>query len=124
MALSKTVSTIVTNQTVAASGETTLANCTELDLDAAVQVEIEVLVTYNATATAGVTARVWMAAVSGDYGTDPGDEFAIPLTASSTVRYSFQTRASARYMKVTVANEDDAYSATGVTVKSTVQNIS
>ena len=124
MALSKTVTTIVTNQTVAAEEETSLANCTELDLDAAVQVEVEVLVTYNATATAGATARVWMAAATGDYGTSPGDECGIPFTAGSTVRYSFQTRASARYMKVTVANEDGSYSATGVTVKATVQTVS
>jgi len=124
MALTKTVTTIVTNQDITAKGETTLANCTEIDLETAIQVEIEVLVTHNGTATAGVVARVFFGAVTGDLGTAPGDECGIPFTAGAAVRYSFQTRASPRFMKVTVKNLDENHAATGVTVKATVQTVS
>lgn len=121
MALKKTVTTILSGATAPAAGETALGACTELDLDTALQVEIEVQVTYGATATAGVVARVWAAASTGEYTTAPIDEYALPFGAGATMRISFQTRASPRFMKVTVQNEDPAVAATGVSVTATVQ---
>lgn len=125
MALKKDVETILSGATAPAAGETTLGACTELDLDTALQVEIEVQVTYGATATAGVVARVWAAASTGEYTTAPIDEYALPFGAGAgagaTMRISFQTRASPRFMKVTVQNEDPAVAATGVSVTATVQ---
>lgn len=121
MALKKDVETILSGATAPAAGETALGDCTELDLDAALQVEIEVEVTYGATATAGVVARVWAAASTGEYTTAPIDEYALPFGAGATMRISFQTRASPRFMKVTVQNEDPAVAATGVSVTATVQ---
>ena len=121
MALKKTVTTILSDVTIAADGETTLGACTELDLDAAVQVEIEVAITYGATATAGAIVRVWAAAATGDYTTTPTDEYALDFAAGATVRESFQTRASPRYMKVSVLNEDPAFAVSAVTAKATVQ---
>ena len=124
MGLAKTVTAILSGATVAADAESTLGSCTELDLDAAVQVEIEVAATYGATATAGAIVRVWGAAVTAEYTTDPIDEFALPFTAGATVRESFQTRASPRFMKVTALNEDPAVAVTAVTVTATVQAVS
>ncbi len=124
MGLAKTVTAVLSNVTIAADTETLLSACTELDLDAAVQVEIEVAATYGATATAGATVRIWGAAATGAYTTDPIDEFALPFTAGATIRESFQTRASPRFMKITVLNEDPAVAATAVTVKATVQAVS
>lgn len=121
MGLAKTVTTILSGATVPADGETTLGACTELDLDAAVQVEVEVVATYGATATAGAIVRVWAAAATGDYTTDPIDEYALSFTAGATIRESFQTRASPRYLKVTVLNEDPAVAVSAVTAKATVQ---
>ncbi len=123
MALKKTVTTILSDKPIAADGETLLVDCTELDLDAAVQVEIEVAITYGATATAGATVRVWGAAATGTYTTDPIDEFPLPFTAATSEKISFQTRASPRYMKVSVLNEDDAVAASAVTVTATVQAV-
>ncbi len=121
MALKKDVTAILSGATAPAAGETALGACTELDLDTAVQVEIEVQVAYGATATAGVVARVWAAAATGEYTTAPIDEYALPFDAGATVRASFQVRASPRFMKVTVQNEDPAVAATGVSVSATVQ---
>jgi len=124
MGLSKTVTTVLSDKPLAASGETLLADCAELDLDAAVQVEVEVAITYGASATKGAVARVWGAATTGAYSTDPIDGFALPFAAGTTKKASFQTRASPRYLKVSVQNLDDAVAASGVTVKTTVQAVS
>ncbi len=123
MALKKTVTTILSNKPIAAAAETLLADCTELDLDAAVQVEIEVAITYGATATKGAVVRVWGAAATGVYTTDPIDEFALPFAAGTLRKASFQTRASPRYLKVTILNEDPAVAASGVTVTATIQAV-
>lgn len=123
MALKKTVTAILTDKPIAAAGETLLTDCLELDLDAAVQVEIEVAITYGATATAGAVVRVWGAAATGVYTTDPIDEFPLPFTPGAPEKISFQTRASPRFMKVTVLNEDDAVAASTVTVTATVQAV-
>jgi len=123
MALKKTVTAILTDKPIAAAGETLLTDCLELDLDAAVQVEIEVAITYGATETAGAVVRVWGAAVTGVYTTDPIDEFPLPFTPGASEKISFQTRASPRFMKVTVQNEDDAVAASTVTVTATVQAV-
>jgi len=123
MPLAKTVTAVLSDVTIAADAETLLSACTELDLDAAVQVEIEVAITYGATATAGAIVRVWGAAVTAEYTTAPTDEYALSFTAGATVRESFQTRASPRFMKVTALNEDPAVELI-VTVKATVQVVS
>ncbi|MFA7121386.1 MAG: hypothetical protein WC277_07880 [Bacilli bacterium] len=123
MALVKTVTAILSDKPIAADTETLLADCTEIDLDAAVQVEVEVAITYGATATAGATVRVWGAATTGVYTTDPIDEFPLAFTAGATKKISFQTRASPRFMKVSVLNEDPAVAASAVTVTATIQTV-
>lgn len=124
MVLSKTVTTIVSGQSADVSGETTLGNCSELSLNEAVQVEIEAVVTYNASATSGAVVRIWAAAVMGTYGDEPIDEFALPFTAGTTVRHSFQTLASPRYIKATVRNLDESHPVTAISVMATVQSVS
>jgi hypothetical protein len=123
MGLSKTVTTILTGKTAAASDETAIADCTELDLSAAVQIELEANVVYNASGTDAAIVRVWGASSTGDYGDEPIDTFIMPFTAGSTIQHSFQTRASPKYMKVTVSNPDSSYSITGISIISTVQNV-
>lgn len=123
MTVSKTVTTILGNKTAAPSSATLLADCTELDLSDAISVEIEAEMTFNAGATAGATVQVWAGAATSVYASDPIDEFPVAADAGSTVRVSFQVRASPKYLKVSVENLDESSVLTAITVKSTVQAV-
>lgn len=125
MALSKSVTAIISGITVGSGASSSLAGCTEIDTDTTVMLAIEAAVTYNANASSGEYAVVKVYA-SGDginYGDSPVDEFIMPFSAGSAQRWSRSVIPAERYMKVIVDNTRGTYDLTGVSVWSHAQTV-
>ncbi len=118
MTVGKTVATILSNKTAAASGSTTLGDCTVIDTNACVGLAIECKVTYNGSATKGVRVKLFGSYDDVNYDSDPYDYFDMPFTAGSTISCSFNTIPGPRYIKAQVTNLDTGQSATGIYVYS------
>ena len=117
---SKTVTDLLTSQTVNASAESTLGNSAQLDLDGVESLAITVDATYNSSATQGVTVKVFTSYDGTNYDDDIFDSFDPSFSAGSSVQKTVAVDPSARYLKVTVQNKDTGQSAT-VTVKAVTQ---
>jgi len=118
MALGKTVGTILSNKTAAASGSTTLTDCTTIDTSACLLLGIECVVTYHASATQGVTVKIFASGDDSNYGTTEIDSFAMPFAANTTKRWSRPIIPAEKYMKVQVTNNDTGQSATAIYIYS------
>ena len=117
---SKTVTDLLTSQTVNASAESTLGNSAQLDLDGVESLAITADVTYNSSATQGVTVKVFTSYDGTNYDDDTFDSFDPSFSAGSSVQKTVAVDPSARYLKVTVQNKDTGQSVT-VTVKAVTQ---
>jgi hypothetical protein len=116
MALAKSVTEILSNKTAAASGSTTLSDCTTIDTTSVISLAIEARATYHASATLGVRVRVFASGDDSNYGDSPIAQFDLPFAANTTKRWSRDIIPAEKYMKVQVTNLDTAQSATAIYV--------
>ena len=121
MALTKSVSTQVSNQTVAAATEYALSSITAVDCSAVLIADIEGLCTYNASGTTAAIIRVYASQDNSNWGSSPVDQFTMPFAANTTKQWSKTIVPSAKYLKVTVYNADASYSITAAYVYLTTQ---
>ena len=121
MALTKSVSTQVSNQTVAAATEYALSSITAVDCSAVLIADIEGLCTYNASGTTAAIIRVYASQDNSNWGSSPVDQFTMPFAANTTKRWSKTIVPSAKYLKVTVYYADATYSITAAYVYLTTQ---
>jgi len=121
MVLTKSVSTQVSNQTVAAATEYALSSITAVDCSAVLIADIEGLCTYNASGTTAAIIRVYASQDNSNWGSSPVDQFTMPFAANTTKRWSKTIVPSAKYLKVTVYNADASYSITAAYVYLTTQ---
>lgn len=111
MSLSKTVTKVVNNQTVAESASLDLSNSTAIgptDTSTLINLAIECTVTYNASATAGCTVKLYASYDGTNYDSDPYDQFDMPFTANTTKSQTFAVNPAPKYLKVGVTNLDTA----------------
>jgi len=111
-----TVTQILDNKTAAASGSTAIADCTEVDLSEVINLGIGVLLTFNASATAGATVEVYGAYDGTNYTSEPLDEYDVELSAGNTVKVAFLSLVTTEKIKVVVKNNDTSQSITGISV--------
>jgi len=116
MVLAKAVTKILSNKTAAASGSTTLSDCTTIDTTSVISLAIEAKATYNASATLGVRVKVFASGDDTNYGDLPIAQFDLPFAANTTKRWSRDIIPAEKYMKVQVTNLDTAQSATAIYV--------
>lgn len=121
MGLTKTVTTILNNKTAAASGSTTLSDCTAVDLSAAFQCAIEALMTFNGSATQGATVKVFASADGANYDTVEYASQSVAVSAGNTVRLEFPINPSVKYFRVQVTNLDTGQSITTIYINAIVQ---
>ncbi len=125
MALTKTVSTIASNVTVAAN--TLGAASTGVDLSGAVDFGIGYKMTFNASATLGATIELYAdpegADVDFTVGTydDPTDAADVAVDAGHQAMGFIPLSRSAKYVKAKVRNLDTGQSITGIYLYATVQ---
>ena len=123
MALGITVVTILDNKTVAKSASSVVSECTAIDGSAVVALGIEVLMTFNASATLGATVKVLTSADGTNYTTATVQEYDIPYS-NATVRHAFSVLCGHKYYKVQVTNLDTGQSITAIYVYSEPQVLS
>ena len=121
MALAKTITTCVTNQTVATTTEYALASCTAVDCTAAIIADVEGLCTYHASGTLAAVIRIYASQDGTNYGSSPVDQFTMPFLAGNARRWSKTIIPSAKYLKATIYNADAAQSITVAYVYLTIQ---
>jgi hypothetical protein len=118
MALGKTVATILSNKTAGEGAGTVLSECTTIDTAAVLMLGIECKVTYHASATLGVTVKVFASYDDTNYDTYPCDQWDMPFVADTTVSKTVSTLPAGRHLKVQVYNNDTAQDATAIYVYS------
>jgi len=120
MGLGITVATILDNKSAAKSASTDLADCTAIDGSAMIALGIEVLLTFNASATLGATVKIFTSADGTNYTSADTQEYDIPYS-NATVRHSFTVAAGHKNYKVQVTNLDTGQSITAIYVYSEPQ---
>jgi hypothetical protein len=123
MALGITVATILSNKTAAKSASTALADCTAVDGSAIVALGIEVLLTFNASATLGATVGVYTSSDGSNYTTSAVQTYSIPYS-NATVRVAFCVLPGHKNYKVMVTNLDTGQSITAIYVNAEPQVLS
>lgn len=116
MALSKTSTKILDNKTANASSSTSLGDCTAVDLSTAVQMAIDVELTFNASATAGATVKVYASDDNSVWDTTPYDQFDIAVSAGNAVKAHFAILPAPKYLKALITNLDATYSITAINI--------
>ena len=120
MALGITVATILDNKSAAKSASTDIADCTAIDGSSMIALGIEVLLTFNASATLGATVKIFSSSDGTNYTTADCQEYDIPYS-NGTVRHSFSVLPGHKNYKVQVTNLDTAQSITAIYVYSEPQ---
>jgi len=116
MALTKTSTKILDNKTATAGNSTNITDCTAVDLTSAVQMAIDVELTFDASATAGATVEVYASDDNTNYDTTPYDQFEVTVSPGDAVREHFVTFPAPKYIKVVVKNLDPTYNLTAISV--------
>ncbi len=125
MALSKTVTTVLSNVTAAAGSNSSASS--GIDLSTAVDFGIGFKMTFNASATAGATIELYAdpTGSNSDFtiGTydDPADAGDVAVDAGHQVQGFIPLNRAAKYTKARVKNLDGSYSITGIYLYSIVQ---
>jgi hypothetical protein len=123
MALGITVATILSNKTAAKSASTDIGDCTAIDGSALVALGIEVLLTFNASATLGATVSVYTSSDGTNYSTVSLMDFSIAYQ-NATVRAAFNVFPGHKNYKIVVQNLDTGQSITAIYVYSEPQVLS
>lgn len=124
MAITKSATKIIDNQTAAASGS---VDSSGIDLSNAIDLAIGFEVTFNASATDGARIELYGdfsgASASFIIGANqkPTDEYDVAVSAGNTVSGVIPMIRSPKYAKIRVVNEDGSYSITGISVWSQIQ---
>lgn len=121
MGIGKTYTKILDNKTAAASGSTTLGDCTVEDLSTALQCAIEVDMTFNASATAGATVKVFASGDGTNFDTVEYATQSVDVSAGNAIQVTFPINPAAKYIRVQVTNLDETYNITAISVWSIVQ---
>ncbi len=124
MAITKSATKIIDNQTAAASGS---VDSSGIDMSNAIDLAIGFELTFNASATDGARIELYGdssgASASFTIGAnqEPTDEYDVAVSAGNTVSGVIPMIRSPKYAKVRVVNEDGSYSITGISVWSQIQ---
>jgi len=121
MGLGKTYSKILDNKTAAASGSTTLGDCTAEDLSAALQCAIEVDMTFHEAATQGATIKVFASGDGTNFDTVEYATQSVAVSAGNAIQVTFPINPAVKYFRVQVTNLDSVQSITAISVWSIVQ---
>jgi len=121
MGLGKTYSKILDNKTAAASGSTTLGDCTAEDLSAALQCAIEVDMTFHESATQGATIKVFASGDGTNFDTVEYATQSVAVSAGNAIQVTFPINPAVKYFRVQVTNLDSVQSITAISVWSIVQ---
>lgn len=125
MALSKTVTKVIDNQTISAYSY--ISQATGTDLSSAINLVVSFTVTFNASANSGARIEIYAdpagASAAFTVGTydvamDSGD---VAISKGHTVSGSFQMNWGAKFIKVRMINLDTGYSITVASAWVTVQ---
>jgi len=121
MTLTKTITTVVSTQTITASSEYPLGSCTWVDCSEALIGHCQAIVTYSTLGTTGAICRIYASPDGSTYDYSPIDIFVLPFASSSIARqWSKPFIPSAKYHTATIYNPDTT-SFTNCTVKLTIQ---
>jgi hypothetical protein len=107
-------STMLEEDSLAASASTALADCHALR--GGRKLSLTVTSTYHASATAGVKVHVYTGTDAATYDTVEFTSFTVTLTAGTTVQKTVEVETHAKLVKVVVENLDGSYAATSITV--------
>lgn len=125
MAITKTPTTLVNNQTIAAGSSYT--STVILDLAGAIDFSLGYKMSFNASSPSGATIYLFAdptganaSFAPGSYD-DPADSIDVAVDAGHTVNGLGQISRSGRYVTVKVVNNSSGYSITGVSVYGIVQ---
>lgn len=124
MAITKSATKIIDNQTVAASGS---VDSDGFDLSNAIDLAIGFEMTFNASATEGARIELYGdpdgASSSFTIGTnqEATDEYDVAVSAGATISGVIPMIRSMKYAKIRVVNEDSSYSITAISVWSQIQ---
>jgi len=124
MALAITVVAILENKTVQEAASSVVSECTAIDGSTVVNLGIEVLMTFHASATAGATVKIFTSSDGTNYCTNDTQEYDVPVSAGNTVRHSFVVLPGHKYYKVQVTNLDAAQDITALYIYSEPQTAS
>jgi hypothetical protein len=97
---------ILDNKTAEDGSVTALADCTAIDMDAAVSLDIEVLLTYGSSGTVAGILKVFASYDGTNYDTDPVEQFDLPFAANTAKSQTFSIASRARYLKCQIVNND------------------
>lgn len=118
--MSKSVNTVIDNITVSAATSSLLTSCTATDTSECLYLELEAVMTFHASATAGATVKIYGSSDGTNYTTAPIDQFTMPFTAGTTQRWSRQVMFGPKYIKVAITNLSSAQSITAVSAYTTI----
>lgn len=103
---------------VAASAESVIGDSAVVDLDGVETLAITASAAFDAAATAGITVNVYTSVDGQAWDTVPFTSFQLAVSAGVTVQKTMSVDPAARYLAVTVKNDD-----TGVAVTTTVDAV-
>lgn len=124
MAITKSATNIIDNQTAAASGS---VESTGIDLSNAIDLAIGFELTFDASATGGARIELYAdpegASATFTIGAnqEPTDEHDVPVSTGNTIEGVVPMVRSPKYCKIRVVNRDADYSITGISVWAQVQ---
>lgn len=115
---------VLANKTAAASGTTTLGDCTVVDSSNAIQVAAEVVATYNASATLGGRLEVFGSLDNTNWSTQPFAGYDMVFeSAGATTRQVFGVANAPRYLRFRLRNLDTGQSITAIYVNVALQTV-
>ena len=121
MGIAKNRTLILDNKTAQESASTTLGDCTSEDLSTALQCAIEVDMTFDASATAGATVKVFASGDGTNFDTVEYATQSVDVSAGNAIQVTFPINPAAKYIRVQVTNLDTTYDITAISVWSIVQ---
>jgi len=123
--MSKTVTKIIDNISLAGASTSTLSQCDAIDTSNVIYIEIEAVATYHTSAASGVSIAVYGATTDSEsvFGTYPIEQFNLPFTANTTQRWSRYVAPGEKYMRVLVDNLEDTQTASAISVYATTMTL-
>ena len=122
--MNKTAYTIVDEASLAGGASTTLADCTALTLTRAISTFFEVEVTFDASATAGLSISWYASYDNTDYDTSAWLTDSVAVDAGNSVRVPLNPiNPSPMYLKCVVTNSDATYAVTNLKVIATIASV-
>jgi len=115
--MDKTATTIINLSSLAAGATSTLADCTAVDLARTVTLTFAVQVTFDASATGGLTIKLYPSMDNSTYDSTAYVTWDLACHAGETWQeHYYSIDPSKMYYKVTVTNEDSTYAITNLKV--------